>query len=381
MTAQVGQYVGNHTPEGFINFSLGQPAPSLLPRDRIARAAARLSEADPLLLQYGATAGFADIRTSLGGFLSRAHGLEVTPESLVMSGAISLSLSIAADVFARRGGVVVCEDPTYFLARGIFDSAGLETVGVPVDAEGLDVAALRARIDAGLRVDLVYAIPSFHNPTGGCMSDATREALLALAVEKDFVVLADEPYNLLHFDELRPRPMASLDAGRDRVLSVSSFTKILAPGLRLGWVQGSPALRERFLAHGTLRSGGNLNPVMAYIVQGVIDDGGLDAHLATLRSELGQRRDALCQALRDELPQAAFDAPAGGYFVWVTFPEGVSTRLLRRNAKAHGVGFTPGYRCAVEADLDRSMRLSFAFYAPEELREGVRRIARALNAG
>lgn len=378
MTSQVGQFVGNQTPEGFINFSLGQPSPSLLPRDLIARSAARLAGADPLLLQYGATPGFEGFRQSLARFLSEAQGVDVEPDALAASGAISLSLSLAADVFGRRGGVVVCEDPTYFLARGIFDSAGLETVGIPVDASGLDVDALRGRIDAGLEVDLVYTIPSFHNPTGGCMSDARREALIALAVEKDFVVLADEPYNLLYFDRLRPRPMATLDAGRDRVLSVSSFTKILAPGLRLGWVQGSPALRERFLSHGTLRSGGNLNPVMAYIVQGVIDGGGLASQLETLRAELGQRRDALCQALRDELPQAQFAEPAGGYFVWVTLPEGVSTRQLRRDAKEHGVGFTPGYRCAVEADLDRSLRLSFAFYEPDELREGVRRVARTL---
>ena len=119
---------------------------------------------------------------------------------------------------------------------------------------------------------------------------------------------------------------------------------------------------------------------MAYIVQGVIDEGGLASQLETLRTELGRRRDALCQAMRDQLPQVEFAEPAGGYFVWATFPAGVSTRQLRRDAKTHGVGFTPGYRCAVEADLDRSMRLSFAFYDPDELREGVRRIARALAA-
>lgn len=381
MTEQVGQYVGNQTPEGLINFSLGQPAPHLLPLADIAKSAARMAEADRLLLQYGSTPGFADFRTSLANFLSKGHGIEIGPEELVAGGAISLSLSLVADVFARRGGVVVVEDPTYFLAPGIFESAGLEVASVPVDDQGLRVDELRKQIDAGLKVDLVYTIPSFHNPTGVCLSPERREALIALAAEKDFIIAADEPYNLLHFADEQPVPMASLDQGRDRVLSISSFTKILAPGLRLGWLQGSAALLERYMQHGTLKSGGALNPVMAYIVQGVIDSGDLVAHVQHLREELGKRCAALCSALEQELPDVTFVVPKGGYFVWATFPEGVSTRQLRRDAKAFNVGFTPGYRCGKAEAFDRSMRLSFAFYDVGELREGVRRIAEARRRG
>ena len=380
MTAQVGQYVGNQTPEGLINFSLGQPAPHLLPIKMIGEAAAKLAEADRLLLQYGATPGFEDFRRSLGEFLSDAHGSPVDPDQLFLSGAISLSLSLVADVFARRGGVIACEDPTYFLAKGIFDSAGIEVVGIPTDAEGLRVDALRQRIESGTRVDLVYTIPSFQNPTGSCASEARREALVALAEEMDFFVAADEPYNLLYFDELRPRPLAELDRGRDRVLSVSSFTKILAPGLRLGWLQASAPLLERFGAHGTLRSGGSLNPVMAYVVAELMRTGQLARHLELLREQLGKRRDALCEALREELPELRFEVPAGGYFVWGQLPEGESSRALNRAAKAHGVAFTPGYRCAIEGRFDDRFRLSFAFYDPGELREGVRRIAAARRA-
>jgi DNA-binding transcriptional MocR family regulator len=377
MTEQVGQYVGNPTPAGLINFSLGQPAPQLLPLATISDAAQRLAGADRLLLQYGATPGYLGFRESLAAFLSEAHGTEIGAAQVAASGAISLSLSLIADVFARRGGVIVCEDPTYFLARGIFESAGIEVVGVPTDADGLRVEALRERIDAGLEVDLVYTIPSFHNPTGVCSSEARRQSLLELAAEKDFIVAADEPYNLLHFGETPPLPLATLDAGRNRVLSVSSFTKILAPGLRLGWVHASEALLERFLGHGTLRSGGALNPVMSFIVQGTLDNGALTEHIAGLREQLAKRCRALCDALREEMPDVSFEEPQGGYFVWAQLPPGESSRQLRRDAKAHGVAFTPGYRCAIEADLDRCMRLSFAFYDQAELREGVRRIAAA----
>lgn len=377
MTEQIGQYVGLQTPAGVINLALGQPAPSLLPLAPISRAAKRLADADRLLLQYGKGPGFHDFRVSLARFLSAGHGVEIPPEEVVASGAISLSLSLVADVFARRGGVIVVEDPTYFLASGIFTSSGIEMVRVPVDADGLRVDELRRRMDAGLRVDLVYTIPSFHNPTGVCLSAERREALIALAVERDFIIAADEPYNLLYFDKERPVPMASLDAGRERVLSISSFTKILAPGLRLGWLQGAPALLRRFMQHGTLTSGGALNPVMAYVVQGVIDSGELAAHIAHLRDQLGRRCAALCAAIEADLPEVTFSVPAGGYFVWVTFPEGVSTAQLLRDAEPLDVRFTPGRRCGDGADFDRSMRLSFAFYDDDELREGVRRIARA----
>jgi DNA-binding transcriptional MocR family regulator len=380
MTAQVGQYVGNQTPEGLINFSLGQPAPHLLPIKMIGEAAGKLADADRLLLQYGATPGFEDFRTSLADFLANAHGIPVDSDQLFLSGAISLSLSLVADVFARRGGVIACEDPTYFLAKGIFDSAGIEVIGIPTDAQGLRVDALRDRIEGGTQVDLVYTIPSFQNPTGSCAPEERREALVALAEEKDFIVAADEPYNLLYFDELRPRPLAELDRGRDRVLSVSSFTKILAPGLRLGWLQGSAELLKRFASHGTLRSGGSLNPVMAYVVAEIMKSGQLARHLEMLRDQLGRRRDALCEALREELPDLRFELPAGGYFVWAHLPEGESSRILNRAAKSHGVAFTPGYRCAVDGEFDNSLRLSFAFYDPGELREGVRRIAAARRA-
>lgn len=377
MTEQVGQYVDNQTPAGLINFSLGQPSPRLLPIRMIGEAAATLVDAEPLLLQYGSTRGFVDFRDALARFLAEQHRTEVSADHLCTSGAISLSLSLLVDVFARRGGVIVCEDPTYFLARGIFASAGIEVVGVPTDEEGLVVDALRDRIDAGLRVDLVYTIPSFQNPTGTCASDARREALIELAEEKDFVVVADEPYNLLYYEDLRPAPLATLDAGRDRVISVSSFTKILAPGLRLGWLQASPALLDRFAAHGTLRSGGALNPVMAYVVSQVIRRGQLASQLETLRAELGTRRDALCTALAQELPDLEFRKPAGGYFVWGRLPEGESSRALREAARSFDVAFTPGHRCAIEADFGRCMRLSFAFYESDELTEGVRRMAHA----
>jgi DNA-binding transcriptional MocR family regulator len=388
MTAQTGQYVGNQTPEGVINFGLGQPAPTMLPRDRVAEAATRLAQADPLLLQYGAGRGFVDFREALAEFLSRRYARPVGENDVGASGAISLTLSLAADVFARgssgRRAVVVTEDPTYFLARGIFESSGAEVVGVPTDTQGIDVDALERRLDAGAPVDVVYVIPAFQNPTGATLSPQRRDRLLELADEHDFYVLADEPYNLLGFGTEAPLPLAMFDGGRDRVLSISSFTKILAPGLRLGWVHGSRAVLKRFYRHGVFRSGGALNPVISYVVEGLMRDGSLDAHLDTTRTELKRRADALVGALERRLPQAEWVVPEGGYFAWVRLP-GVDVEALGRVAGELGVGFVTGTRCSVAgegehlSDAFERLRLSFSFYAEPEIVEGVERLAQAVE--
>jgi len=299
----------------------------------------------------------------------------------MVSGAISLSLSLVVDVFARRHGVIVCEDPTYFLARGIFASSGVDVVGIPSDDHGLDVDALEQRLQHGLRIDLVYCIPTFHNPTGITLSHERRSKLVALARTHDFVIVADEPYNLLYYDgnrENAPPPMAQWDPPGDRVLCISSFTKILAPGLRLGWIHAGETLLERVLGHGVLRSGGALNPVMAFVVHEMITDGSLGSFLTRLRDELSRRCDALTTAIAQYLPEVELRPPRGGYFAWPRLPPGATATALDAAGKAHRVRFCAGPRCAVARNADDRIRLSFSFYSEEELAEGVRRLAAAL---
>jgi 2-aminoadipate transaminase len=164
------------------------------------------------------------------------------------------------------------------------------------------------------------------------------------------------------------------------VLSLGSFSKILGPGLRLGWVHAAEPLIERFSQHGALRSGGGQNPVIASIVEGVIERGGLDRNIEQLRATLGARAKVLWSALRRCLPELAVPEPRGGYFVWVPLPAGADATALLERAEAHGVRFTPGPRCAVERDLRGFVRLSFAFYEPTELELGVERLAALLRA-
>jgi 2-aminoadipate transaminase len=381
LTTQTGQYPQTPAGPATINLGLGQPSPSMLPLPLVhAAATARLGlGADPLVLQYGTIAGPQSARLALAEVLTRRYRHPVSAAQLLLTGGISSALSFASQVFARAGQPVVCSDPTYFLAKGIFESQGLPVVGVPIDEGGLQVDALEQRLGAGLRPAFVYCMPSFHNPMGVCLRPERAWRLVELAERYDFLVVADEPYVMLHFGDAPPPCMMAYDQGRGRVLSLGTFSKILGPGLRLGWLHATEELIERFSQHGALRSGGGLNPVVASIVEGVIDSGGLDANIDHLRRVLGTRAKVLWAALRRHLPQCPVAEPQGGYFVWVPLPAGADANALLEPGEAAGVRFTPGSRCAVERDLRGFVRLSFAFYEPSELEQGVERLAAVLH--
>jgi 2-aminoadipate transaminase len=373
LTEQAGPFIQTASIPGVINLGLGQPSPRLLPIAAFAQAASAQLHAgtDPLLLQYGAQLGHPGFRDSLARLLAREYGQDVSAQELMLTGGNSIALTLVSEVLAQRGSLVLCEDPTYFLACGVFASAGLHVRGIPVDADGLDVDALERSLASGVRPAFVYCIPAFQNPCGVCLAPARARRLVELAERYDFFIVADEPYVLLHYGDQRPGSLTRHDGGRGRVLSLGSFSKLLGPGLRLGWAHAAPALIERLAQHGAVRSGGCLNPIVAHIVHPMLDDGSLLAHVGLLREVYGERSRALCEALRERLPDARFIAPQGGYFCWVELG-GDTEALLER---AGNVRFIPGRRCAVERELGGFARLSFSFYESEELVEGVERLA------
>ena len=380
LTSQSGRFVQTASaPEGVINFALGQPSPRLLPLAQISEAAAAQlrPDADPLVLQYGALRGYADFRASLATYLGEEYAQPVHPDELLVTGGTSSALTLVSEIFAGPGATVISEDPTYFLAHGVFRTAGLEVRSVPVDAQGLDVAALEELLAGGLCPAFVYCIPAFQNPTGVSLAPARARRLVELAERHDFVIIADEPYVALRWKGARPGSLTQFDQGRGRVLSLGSFSKLLAPGLRLGWAHGAPALIERLSQHGALRSGGCLNPVIANLVHHVIDTGGLARNVAALREVFGGRSRALATALRKHLPQLSFIEPEGGYFCWVDLGEGRDSAALLEHAPA--LRWLPGQRCAVGRDLGRFARLSFSFYEAHELEAGVAALAELLG--
>jgi 2-aminoadipate transaminase len=383
MTTQTGPLIQTQVPESFCNLATGQPSPRLLPMELLAYAASRRLRADTdrLLMQYATCPGGAQVREGLAAFLTREFQTLISPDTLMISNGISGALAILFGTFSGQNRLVVSEDPTYFLARDVFTSSGAEVVGVPVDEEGLQVEVLEYKLrDQGLRPAMLYTIPTHQNPTSVCLSEPRRRRLIELAEEFNFLIIADEPYNFLAFNQQIIKPFAALDEGRGRVISLGSFSKLFGPALRLGWIHAAPHLIAKIAQHGVLSSGGGVNPIMAEIVLETLLDGSLSAHIKTLQQVLGARRTALVESLRAYLPEMQFLTPQGGYFLWARLPEGVQALALWNTAQQHSLSFMPGTRCALGGGHQDRARLSFSFYEADEIPERIQRFAKVIEA-
>ncbi len=365
--------------EGVIELGVGHPTLEMLPFREMQQASAhRFAQGDPSFLQYGAELGDGPLRQALAQFLTEQYHLAIPAEELFISGGVSQALDLVCAVFTRPGDTILVEDPTYFLALDIFRDHQLRIVGVPMDEGGLDLQALEQLV-AEHRPRLLYTIPTHQNPSGATLSLERREALVQLAQAHDFLIVADEVYHLLTYGGAAP-PSFSAWVGSGQVLSLGSFSKILAPGLRLGWIHGLPPQLSLLAANGMVASGGGFSPLGAAMVRSMIELGLLEQYLAQLRTTFRRRAQALSEALSTLEPLGVtFEAPQGGYFVWVTLPPGVSSAALLEQAVRAGVRFQPGNRFSPDETQGQHARLCFAYYDEGDLREGVRRLAAALT--
>ena len=375
-TVQVTQL---NIPEGLINFGVGQPDPALLPLEAMRRATAhRLSHDDPFLLAYGVEQGDGYFRIALADFLSRGYGFSIHANDLFVTTGISQGLDFICTLFAQAGDTIFVEEPTYFLALRIFADHRLNVVGIPTDENGLIIEALEEALTRH-RPALLYTIPVFHNPASTTFSAARRERLVELSGQHNFLVVADEVYQLLAYNTTPP-PSLGYYTTTETVLSLGSFSKIMAPGLRLGWIQAGPKLIERLVYSGLLDSGGGLNPFTSAMVRSAIELGLQDEHLSYLKTEYHRRARILAAALRRHLPEEiTFAEPDGGFFIWLQFPEAVDTKALLNVARQYNVGFEPGMSFSSREGLQNYARVCFAYYNTGDLEEGVARLARAVN--
>ena len=388
LTSQVSQFnQTNATPCAF-NFALGQPSPSLLPLNLIRDSMEQQwkNQQDPLVLQYGKGPGFDSFRETLASYLTSRYGFEVKPSELMVTCGNSQAIDLVSRLFLEEGSLVGMEQPSYFLARFIFDAGKSQRIPIPMDEEGMVVDYLQTEIEKGNIPKLVYTIPNYHNPTAICLSESRKRQLVDLASKYNFHILADEPYNFLHFDSSTPHPASLMkyDEGRGVVLSAGSFSKILAPGLRLGWLHADKKIVERMLGHGIIRSGGGLNPFVAFSIEDLIKSGSLDKNILNLNSTLSARCQAMCEELDLHLPKGCtFRAPNGGYFVWIQLPSTSSAASVLELAKTkYSVTFTDGTRCSMadgEEGLANCLRVSFSFYEIDEIRAGIRQLCSAIQ--
>jgi 2-aminoadipate transaminase len=376
-------FTQNALRPGFVEFAFGEPDPTLLPVELIGTVARHAIETYGAgAISYGRPEGPAVLREEIARRVAAREGCVAAANCVMITGGNSQGLDLALTVFTRPGDVVLVESPTYNLALGIMRDRGVETVAVPLDDDGLEVGALEALLSglrsAGRRVRMLYTIPTFHNPTGVSLALGRRRRLLALAADRDLIVVEDDVYRELAYDGEAPPSLWSL-APEAPVVRLGSFSKSLAPGLRVGWVNARPDLLSRLVAAGVLESGGCVSQYAATVAARVLAEGAYDAHIIGLRRAYASRRDALAAALREHLPSGChFAVPAGGFFLWLSLPAGLTASRLLPFAERCGVAFAPGVRFSCDGD-DRRLRLAFCLYDEAALAEGALRLASAIR--
>jgi 2-aminoadipate transaminase len=355
-----------------IDFGEGRPDTPLLPVALLREAAGEaLAEAQARRLNYGLERGSLAFREALAAFLARQTGAPTSPERLFVTGGASVALDLLCTRFTSPGDSVLVVEPTYHLALRTLRDHGLRVVGVASDGGQVDLDLLDALLERH-RPAFLYLVPSYANPTSMSLPAGQGEVLLERCAAHSTLVVADDVYALLPFGGV-PRRFGEAEP---HLLTLGSFSKVLAPALRLGWIEGAPEVLDRFEASGLVQSGGGLAPLAESLTLPLLRSHALDAHLVELRRSLRARAEALGAALRDALPGSSFATPRGGYFIWLRLP-GVDSAALAAHADAHGVSFLPGHLFGVDADHREYLRLAFSRYDERTLAEGAARLAQA----
>ena len=372
------QVAQTNIPPGFIDLGAGEPQLDLLPLDMLRDAAThRLGQGEREFLQYGVEQGDGYFRAALAKFLSPRYECDVSHEGLFTTTGISSALDLLCTLYTQPGDTVFVEEPTYFLALRIFADHGLRVISISTDENGLDLDEMKQALKE-YQPKFVYVIPSFQNPSGHTLPLERRARLIELAQKHNFLIIADEVYQFLGYTQTPPTSFgAHIDSGH--VIALGSFSKILAPGLRLGWLHSNPNVIQRVVTSGVLDSAGGLNPFTSAIVRSLIEKGDLDKNIASLVDELGGRMKAMDGAIKKYLPQIKYTSPHGGYFFWLQAP-GVDAQELQKKAKEFKVGLRPGIRFSSRDGLTEYFRLSISHYGVNDIEEGILRLMKCLES-
>ncbi|MEV5176700.1 PLP-dependent aminotransferase family protein [Streptomyces flaveolus] len=358
-----------------ISFAGGLPAPELFDVDGLRAAFDRVLADDPRrALQYSTTEGDADLREAIAQRLT-ARALPTDADDLIVTTGSQQALTLITTAVLEPGDVVLVEDPCYLAALQTFGFAGARVVPVPTDDDGIIPEALD-EIAAREPAKLLYLVPTFQNPTGRTLPAARRAAVAEAAARHGFWIVEDDPYGELRYDGEQVPWIAASPAASGRTILLGSFSKIMAPGLRLGYLRAPAAIR-RSCVIAKQAADLHTSTVDQAVAARYLRDSDLDAHVRTIRDAYRERRDALLGGLPTALPFGSrWNHPAGGMFVWVTLPEGHDATQLLRVAISHEVAYVPGAPFFAGTPDPAALRLSFTTHSPEEITEGLRRLAK-----
>jgi 2-aminoadipate transaminase len=372
-----------------ISFAGGLPAPEVFPVKEFQEACTRtLANNGPMALQYGATEGYQPLRELLARNMAR-YGIIAGPENVMITSGSQQALDLIAKLLINRGDRLLVEAPTYLGALQAFNVFGADYISVPMDNDGIRTDMMEEALRSGPK--FMYILPNFQNPSGVTMSAQRRRELVDLADKHGVPIIEDDPYGQLRYEGDHLPSLVVLDRerhnGHDQkyelgnVIYLSTFSKTLAPGLRLGWIV---APQEVITKLAQLKQGADLhtstfNQIVAYEVA---KDGYLDEHVRLIRRVYRERRDVMLNALHEFFPEGcSWTHPQGGLFLWVTLPARLKSSELFNVALEENVAFVPGESFYATADEmgARQLRLNFSNATPERIREGVRRLANAVK--
>ena len=366
---------------GILNFAGGLPAPETFPveamRDACASVLAEDSAVARASLQYASSEGLPELRQWVSAELGK-QGATVSPDQVLITTGSQQGLDLIAKVLIDKGSRLLVESPTYLGALQAFTPMEPAVESIESDSGGVCPSALREALQKGERPRFIYLLPNFQNPTGRTMDEARREAVIAVCREHGLPIVEDNPYGELWFDAPPPKPL--LARWPEGVVYLGSFSKILAPGLRLGYIVAPPALYPKLLQ---AKQAADLHTpgFNQRVVAEVIKDGFLDQHVPTIRARYHAQRDAMLAALARELGPtgAEWTQPVGGMFVWVRLPEGLNAQALLPKAVDAGMAFVPGAPFYAGEPDARALRLSFVTSTPEQIDQGMAALGRVVQ--
>lgn len=368
-----------------ISLGGGMPAPEVFPVKEFAEACERvLKTQGSRALQYGSTEGFTPLREMIARFTSRL-GIDVSPDNILVTSGSQQALDLLGKIFINRGDRILVESPTYLGALQAWNAYGAEYVTVEADEHGMRTDALEQALRTGPK--FIYVLPNFQNPTGVTLTLERRKQLVDLADRYGVPIIEDDPYNQLRYEGEHLPSVEVLD-GKSRtqngsysgnVIYLSTFSKILAPGIRLAWVVApSEVIRKLTLAkQGTDLHTSTFNQIVAYEVG---HGGFLDRHVKIIQDCYRERRDVMLESLEEHMPEGVkWTRPEGGMFLWVTLPTSINTTEMMMEAVAEKVAYVPGVSFYPYGDVNNTMRLNFSNATPEKINTAIGRLGKVIK--
>jgi len=364
-----------------VSLAGGMPFVSALPQELMLNAVARtVRDHGAVALQYGSGQGSPRLREQILDVMA-LEGIRAGVDDVVVTTGSQHALELVSKLFLDPGDVVIAEGPSYVTALVVFRSFQAEVTHVEMDQLGLIPQSLRDTIarlrEQGRRIKFLYTIPSFQNPMGVTLTWERRMEVLEIARENDILVVEDNPYGLLYFDQAPPQAMRSVD--EDGVIYLGTFSKTLAPGLRVGWAVAPHAIREKLIL---ANEAAVLSPssFSQMTVSEYLSTADWKGQIATFRDVYRERRDAMLGALHEQLPTLRWTVPTGGFYIWLTLPDYLDSKAMLPRAVKELVAYTPGTAFYTDGGGRNAMRLSFCYPTPDFIREGIRRLAIVINS-